>query len=199
MDGERSTNWFKAPSNRLILLRMTELEDLPIVGSANEKMLGLGAKYLPHSKVAATMSPVEKKLRAMTGAKKQQGDGRDRTDIPLRSGPPGRRDHHHCLRLGSRPNSSTARCGGGQPGQYHPIPPLKQLTTAEPTVVQKLVKAFAPAAVANLGPGYDFLGCTVEGLGEFVTAEVNDNVAPGTVAISSISGAEGRLSYVTNV
>lgn len=52
------------------------------------------------------------------------------------------------------------------------IPPLKQLTLAEPAVVQKVVKAFAPATVANLGPGYDFLGCAVEGLGDFVTAEV---------------------------
>ncbi|CAM6103781.1 unnamed protein product [Calypogeia fissa] len=78
----------------------------------------------------------------------------------------------------------------------NPIPPLKQLTAAEPAVVQKLVKAFAPATVANLGPGYDFLGCAVDGLGDFVTAEVNDNVAPGTVAISSITGDEGRLSYL---
>ncbi|CAM6092022.1 unnamed protein product [Calypogeia fissa] len=43
---------------------------------ARPPRLGLGAKYLPHSKVATTMSPVEKKLRAMTGAgKQQQRDG----------------------------------------------------------------------------------------------------------------------------
>ncbi|CAM6103787.1 unnamed protein product [Calypogeia fissa] len=39
---------------------------------ARPPRLGLGAKYLPHSKVATTMSPVEKRLRAMTGAGKQQ-------------------------------------------------------------------------------------------------------------------------------
>ena len=55
----------------------------------------------------------------------------------------------------------------------NPIPPLKQLTSSEPAVVQKFVRAFAPATVANLGPGYDFLGCAVEGLGDFVTAEVH--------------------------
>lgn len=51
-------------------------------------------------------------------------------------------------------------------------PPLKQLTLLEPTVVHNYVKAFAPATVANLGPGFDFLGCAVDGLGDYVTAEV---------------------------
>jgi len=51
-------------------------------------------------------------------------------------------------------------------------PPLKQLTLSEPKLVHNFVKAFAPATVANLGPGFDFLGCAVDGLGDFVTAEV---------------------------
>lgn len=51
-------------------------------------------------------------------------------------------------------------------------PPLEQLTLSEPKVVHKYVKAFAPATVANLGPGFDFLGCAVDGLGDYVTAEV---------------------------
>lgn len=51
-------------------------------------------------------------------------------------------------------------------------PPLKQLTLSEPKVEYKYVKAFAPATVANLGPGFDFLGCAVDGLGDYVTAEV---------------------------
>lgn len=33
--------------------------------------LGLGAKFVPHSLVASTMTPVEKKLRAKIGASKQ--------------------------------------------------------------------------------------------------------------------------------
>lgn len=51
-------------------------------------------------------------------------------------------------------------------------PLLKQLTLSEPKVAHNFVKAFAPATVANLGPGFDFLGCAVDGLGDFVTAEV---------------------------
>lgn len=52
-------------------------------------------------------------------------------------------------------------------------PPITQLTLSEPSPVHKFVKAFAPATVANLGPGFDFLGCAVDGLGDYVTAEVH--------------------------
>ena len=52
-------------------------------------------------------------------------------------------------------------------------PPITQLTLSEPSPVHKYVKAFAPATVANLGPGFDFLGCAVDGLGDYVTAEVH--------------------------
>nr|KYP41074.1 Homoserine kinase [Cajanus cajan] len=37
-------------------------------------------------------------------------------------------------------------------------------TRREPEPVATVVKAFAPATVANLGPGFDFLGCAVDGL-----------------------------------
>ncbi|OAE27122.1 hypothetical protein AXG93_900s1080 [Marchantia polymorpha subsp. ruderalis] len=77
-----------------------------------------------------------------------------------------------------------------------PVPPLVQLTTEEPKPVLQYAKAFAPATVANLGPGYDFLGCAVEGMGDFVTAEVDENIPGGTVAIESITGDEGRLSLI---
>jgi len=36
--------------------------------------LGLGAKFVPHSKFAATLNPVEKKLRAKLKAAKRQSD-----------------------------------------------------------------------------------------------------------------------------
>ncbi|GKE27636.1 homoserine kinase-like protein [Tanacetum coccineum] len=35
----------------------------------------------------------------------------------------------------------------------------------EPSLVFTSVKTFAPAIVANLGPGFDFLGCVVDGIG----------------------------------
>lgn len=52
-------------------------------------------------------------------------------------------------------------------------PSITQLTLSEPSPAHKYVKAFAPATVANLGPGFDFLGCAVDGLGDYVTAEVH--------------------------
>lgn len=53
--------------------------------------------------------------------------------------------------------------------------------------------AFSPATVANLGPGFDFLGCAVEGQGDLVTARLRPDL-PGKVVIKSIEGDGGRLS-----
>lgn len=50
---------------------------------------------------------------------------------------------------------------------------------------------FAPATIANLGPGFDVLGVAVEGLGDWVTVTAVDE--PGIV-IESIEGDDGRLS-----
>jgi homoserine kinase len=71
---------------------------------------------------------------------------------------------------------------------------LKQVIQFEPTPVLQSVKAFAPATIANLGPGFDFLGCAVEGLGDHVSAEVNEDVEPGKILISFIDGDNNRLS-----
>lgn len=59
--------------------------------------------------------------------------------------------------------------------------------------VQNEATAFAPATVANLGPGFDWLGCAVEGEGDTVTARVLPD-QPGVVAIEAITGDGGRLS-----
>lgn len=64
----------------------------------------------------------------------------------------------------------------------------------EPPPVFTSVKSFAPATVANLGPGFDFLGCAVDGIGDFVTLRVDPDVHPGEVSISDISGAGKKLS-----
>ena len=52
------------------------------------------------------------------------------------------------------------------------------------------VRAFAPATVSNLGPGFDVLGLAVADLGDRVTAR--ERSQPG-VAIKAIRGDEGRL------
>ncbi|XVF67127.1 hypothetical protein PTKIN_Ptkin10aG0096000 [Pterospermum kingtungense] len=67
---------------------------------------------------------------------------------------------------------------------------LSTLTsTAEPEPVFTSVKSFAPATVANLGPGFDFLGAAVDGLGDFVSLSIDSSVRPGHVSISEISGS----------
>ena len=52
------------------------------------------------------------------------------------------------------------------------------------------VTAFAPATVANLGPGFDVLGLVVDGAGDTVTATL---VTEPGVQISRITGDDGRL------
>ncbi|KAG6475733.1 hypothetical protein ZIOFF_064962 [Zingiber officinale] len=50
--------------------------------------------------------------------------------------------------------------------------------------------AFAPATVANLDLGFDFLGCAVGGgLGDTVTISVDPAVTLGTLSIAEISGS----------
>ncbi len=53
------------------------------------------------------------------------------------------------------------------------------------------VRAFAPATVSNLGPGFDIIGLALRGPGDVVTARRTS--APG-VQIVRISGDGGRLS-----
>ncbi|KAI5577960.1 hypothetical protein BDE02_09G149300 [Populus trichocarpa] len=70
---------------------------------------------------------------------------------------------------------------------------LPTITTTEPEPVFTSVRSFAPATVANLGPGFDFLGCAVDGLGDFVSLRVDPSVHPGELSISDIS-APKKLS-----
>ncbi|MEW5297726.1 MAG: hypothetical protein WDW38_006906 [Sanguina aurantia] len=59
--------------------------------------------------------------------------------------------------------------------------------------VHKEMTAFAPATVANLGPGFDWMGCAVQGGGDTVTARVLHD-RPGELIIERIEGDSGRLS-----
>lgn len=53
------------------------------------------------------------------------------------------------------------------------------------------VTAFAPATVANLGPGFDILGMAIQGLGDRVTVR-RTNVVTG-IEVADITGDDGRL------
>jgi homoserine kinase len=55
----------------------------------------------------------------------------------------------------------------------------------------EVVRVFAPATVANLGPGFDVLGLAVEGIGDVVSARLSTK--PG-VSIIGIDGDAGALS-----
>lgn len=65
--------------------------------------------------------------------------------------------------------------------------PSKTVIT-EPEPVFTSVKSFAPATVANLGPGFDFLGCAVDGIGDYVSLRIDPDVHPGEISISEIEG-----------
>lgn len=65
---------------------------------------------------------------------------------------------------------------------------VPSITKTEPQPIYTSVKAFAPATIANLGPGFDFLGCAVDGLGDTVSLRVDPHVHPGEISISDISG-----------
>ena len=64
---------------------------------------------------------------------------------------------------------------------------------AFPSLTPQEATAFAPATVANLGPGFDFLGVAVEGQGDIVTATLRPDLA-GQVGIESIVGDNVRAS-----
>ncbi|KAI3499238.1 hypothetical protein L1887_35031 [Cichorium endivia] len=60
----------------------------------------------------------------------------------------------------------------------------------EPHPVCTSVTSFAPATVANLGPGFDFLGCAIDGIGDYVTLTVDPQVQPGRLSIAEITGVD---------
>ena len=74
-------------------------------------------------------------------------------------------------------------------------PPLTPLLTASrvPVPTTASVTAFAPATVANLGPGFDWLGCAVAGAGDTVTAKALPGQR-GVVVVAFVEGDGGRLS-----
>ncbi|GER32942.1 homoserine kinase [Striga asiatica] len=74
------------------------------------------------------------------------------------------------------------------------LPSSSIKSSAELQPLFSSVRSFAPATVANLGPGFDFLGCAVDGIGDHVSVRVDPDVRPGEISISHISGAGSRLS-----
>uniref|UniRef100_A0A7N0T083 Homoserine kinase n=1 Tax=Kalanchoe fedtschenkoi TaxID=63787 RepID=A0A7N0T083_KALFE len=66
--------------------------------------------------------------------------------------------------------------------------PTSAALEADPAPIFTSVKTFAPATVANLGPGYDCFGCAVDGLGDHVTLRVDSATRAGQISISEIDG-----------
>nr|GMD83618.1 homoserine kinase-like [Ipomoea batatas] len=69
-----------------------------------------------------------------------------------------------------------------------PNPPLSH------ELVDASVKSFSPATVANLGLRFDFLGCVIDGIGDFVAVHVDPDISPRQVSIFKISRAGNKLS-----
>ncbi|XP_045827504.1 homoserine kinase-like [Trifolium pratense] len=82
----------------------------------------------------------------------------------------------------------TIRCNA-----HKPITITFTKTQQDPQPIYSSVKAFAPATVANLGPGFDFLGCAVDGIGDTVSLKVDPDVHPGQISISDISGQSPNI------
>ena len=55
------------------------------------------------------------------------------------------------------------QCRRQIPTAQHATLPVEQtLPKRQRSLHQKVAKAFAPATIANLGPGFDWMGCAVE-------------------------------------
>lgn len=89
-------------------------------------------------------------------------------------------------------------CRKTQPttGQHATVTAQPRSTNGQLSPHQKIAKAFAPATIANLGPGFDWMGCAVEGEGDVVIAEAMPDLPGGEVVIKSITGDDGRLPLV---
>nr|XP_019703758.1 homoserine kinase-like [Elaeis guineensis] len=60
------------------------------------------------------------------------------------------------------------------------------------------VTTFASATITNLGPGFDFLDCAIDGVGDIIVVTVDPTVSVGILSISSISSITAsatKLSY----
>ncbi|KAE8670069.1 Homoserine kinase [Hibiscus syriacus] len=72
-------------------------------------------------------------------------------------------------------------------------------STTEIEPVFTSVKSFAPATVANLGPGFDFLGAAVDGLGDYVSLSIDSSVTPVTGLGSSAASAAAAAVAVNEL
>ncbi|MCI45566.1 homoserine kinase, partial [Trifolium medium] len=51
--------------------------------------------------------------------------------------------------------------------------------------------------VANLGPGFDFLGCTMDGISHTVSVRLDPNVHPSKIFISDISRQSANVNKLS--
>jgi homoserine kinase len=89
------------------------------------------------------------------------------------------------------PPTFTIRCNAHKPNDVTLT--FTKTEHHEPQPIYSSVKAFAPATVANLGPGFDFLGCAVDGIGDTVSVKLDPHVHPGQICISDISGQSPNI------
>lgn len=68
------------------------------------------------------------------------------------------------MRLQQRQRAAAARCSSGSGARLARLVPRAAVAGGKVYIdpVKQECAAFAPATVANLGPGFDWLGCAVE-------------------------------------
>ncbi|XP_043693093.1 homoserine kinase-like [Telopea speciosissima] len=68
----------------------------------------------------------------------------------------------------------------------------------EPEPIFSSVKSFAPATIANVGPGSKQINCAIDGsIGDYVSVHIDPHVSPGTSAIAAINGVAPKGYYPT--
>jgi homoserine kinase len=74
------------------------------------------------------------------------------------------------------------------------LPPRCACASDSPSSHNTRAAAHGPPTIANLGPGFDWLGVAVEGCGDVVEAQLLDASSGPSVHVGSISGDDGKLS-----
>ncbi|XP_043704146.1 homoserine kinase-like [Telopea speciosissima] len=92
---------------------------------------------------------------------------------------------------------STFRCNSCRPSSSS----SKKILKIEPEPIFSSVKTFAPATIADVGPPAtwegiiicDIINCAVDGIGNYVTVEIDDDVPPSHVKIKSVESEVDSL------
>ncbi|XP_043697447.1 homoserine kinase-like [Telopea speciosissima] len=104
--------------------------------------------------------------------------------------------HHHYYLPKTPPTRISFRCNQSSllsttlrlNNSYYDRPLTALKIETEP--VFSYVKSFAPATIANVGPGSQQINCAIDGIGDYVSVRIDPKVMPGRASNSNIHGIE---------